>query len=189
MPWMYCFQSLTVNSSGTLSVADVRAERHRTGAAHPHRARCGTSGGGGFHAACIGQAECAAQWKAFAQRMKEDHSSVNKAALELLTRLGVTLEETETSRGLATSGDEKLAVLRDLSAAEFDKAYVDNDVAYHEAVLAVLDDTLIPSAQNEELKAMLVNVRPAFVAHLEHARGIQASLNGSGSSGHDGHAH
>lgn len=122
--------------------------------------------------------------KKFAQRMMDDHKSVNKAAMELLTRLGVSPEETDTSRGLASSGDETRESMRGLSGATFDKAYVDNEVAYHEAVIQVLDETLIPSAQNEELKAMLVNVRPAFVAHLEHARSIQKALDGAAPSAH-----
>jgi putative membrane protein len=63
-----------------------------------------------------------------------------------------------------------------LSGAAFDKAYIDNEVAYHQAVLDAVDKTLIPSASNAELKALLVKVRPAFVAHLEHAKAIQSSL-------------
>ena len=55
-------------------------------------------------------------------------------------------------------------------------AYVDNEVTYHQAVLDAMDKTLIPSAKNEELKALLVKVRPAFVAHLEHAKHIQTEL-------------
>lgn len=47
---------------------------------------------------------------------------------------------------------------------------------YHQQVLNAIDTTLIPSAQNSELKALLVAVRPAFVGHLEHAKMIQASL-------------
>jgi len=43
-------------------------------------------------------------------------------------------------------------------------------------VLDAIDKTLIPSAQNAELKSLLVSVRPAFVAHLEHAKGLQSSL-------------
>jgi putative membrane protein len=49
-------------------------------------------------------------------------------------------------------------------------------VTYHETVLGALDKTLIPNASNAELKALLVKVRPAFVAHLEHAKHIQAQL-------------
>ena len=66
--------------------------------------------------------------------------------------------------------------LKGLKGAAFDKAYVDHEVAYHQAVIDAVDKTLIPGAQNAELKALLVKVRPAFVAHLEHAKHIQASL-------------
>jgi len=124
------------------------------------------------------------QVKQFAKRMMEDHTSVNKAAVALVTRLGVAPEETDTSRGLAASANKTRGTMRGLTGAEFDKAYVDNEVAYHAAVIEVLDTVLIPSAQNAELKSMLVSVRPAFVAHLEHARSIQASLGGEAPSGH-----
>jgi putative membrane protein len=49
-------------------------------------------------------------------------------------------------------------------------------VVYHQAVIDALDKTLIPNAKNEELKALMVKVRPAFVAHLEHAKHLQAKL-------------
>lgn len=124
----------------------------------------------------------------FAQRMREDHTSVNEAATELVTRLGVTPEHTDTSRGLKQGADQTRQKMGTLEGAAFDKAYVDNEVAYHAAVIQVLDSTLIPSAQNAELKAMLVNVRPAFIAHLDHAKSIQSALNGGQSSAaHAGH--
>jgi putative membrane protein len=53
---------------------------------------------------------------------------------------------------------------------------VKHEIAYHQRVLDALDKTLIPGAQNAELKALLVKVRPAFVAHLEHAKMVQKSL-------------
>jgi putative membrane protein len=70
--------------------------------------------------------------------------------------------------------------LKTLSGAAFDKAYIDHEIAYHEAVLSAVDKTFIPSAQNAELKALLVKVRPAFVAHLDMAKQLQAELNKSG---------
>jgi len=66
--------------------------------------------------------------------------------------------------------------LKALKGKEFDKAYVDNEVTYHQAVLDALDNTLIPNASNDELKSLLVKVRPAFVAHLDHAKHIQSTL-------------
>jgi putative membrane protein len=114
--------------------------------------------------------------KAFAERMVADHGGVNKQALELVTKLKVKPEENDTSRGLKSSGDATLKKLQALKGAEFDRAYVDNEVTYHQTVLDAVDKTLIPSAQNAELKSLLVKVRPAFVAHLEHAKHLQSSL-------------
>ena len=71
---------------------------------------------------------------------------------------------------------ESAATLQATTGANFDRAYIDREVAYHEAVLDALDKTLVPSAQNAELKALMVKVRPAFVAHLEHERRLQTSL-------------
>jgi len=112
----------------------------------------------------------------FAQRMITDHSGVNKSAQELVQKLHVTPEPNPTGESLQKGGDQNLATLKGLSGSAFDKAYVDHEVAYHEAVLQAMDKTLIPSAQNAELKALLVKVRPAFVAHLDHAKQIQAQL-------------
>jgi putative membrane protein len=114
--------------------------------------------------------------KQFAQLMINDHTGVNQQAVELVTRHKVTPEENDTSRSLTQSGAATRTRLKGLKGKAFDKAYVDNEVAYHETVLGALDKTLIPSASNGELKALLVKVRPAFVMHLEHARTMQASL-------------
>jgi len=114
--------------------------------------------------------------KEFAQLMVSDHTSVNQAASDLVTKLGVTPEPNDTSKSLAKGGEENIAKLKTLSGAAFDKAYVDHEVAYHKAVLEAVDKTLIPSAQNAELKALLVKVRPNFVAHLDHAKQLAAEL-------------
>lgn len=116
----------------------------------------------------------------FAQLMVADHTGVNKAADTLVTKLHVIPELNPTSLSLQKSGDQNLATLKKLDGHAFDKAYVDHEVVYHESVLKALDKTLIPDAKNPELKALLVRVRPAFEAHLEHARKLQAELSGSG---------
>jgi putative membrane protein len=116
----------------------------------------------------------------FAQLMVTDHSGVNQSATELVTRLHVTPEANPTSDNLKQGGEQNLANLKGLKGGAFDKAYIDHEVAYHEAVLAAVDKTLIPSARNAELKALLVKVRPAFVAHLEHAKHLQAALSNKG---------
>ncbi|MES3039215.1 MAG: DUF4142 domain-containing protein [Bdellovibrionota bacterium] len=114
--------------------------------------------------------------KKFAEQMVTDHTSVNKSAVELVTKLKVTPQDNPTSNSLKTAGKQNIAKLKGLKGAAFDKAYVDNEVAYHQSVLDAVDKVLIPSAQNAELKALLVKVRPAFVAHLEHAKHIQTTI-------------
>jgi putative membrane protein len=108
--------------------------------------------------------------------MVTDHTGVNKSATDLATKLKVTPQDNPTSQSLKSAGEKNLASLKKLEGAAFDKAYIDNEVAYHQQVLDALDKTLIPNASNEELKALLVKVRPAFVAHLEHAKKLQASV-------------
>jgi putative membrane protein len=115
--------------------------------------------------------------KTFAQLMITDHSGVNKSATELVQKLHVTPESNPTSQSLKKGGDENLAALKKVSGNAFDRAYVDHEVAYHQSVLNAVDMTLIPSAQNVELKALLVKVRPAFVAHLDHAKQLQGELS------------
>jgi putative membrane protein len=117
-----------------------------------------------------------AKVKAFARQMVTDHTGVNKAASALVTKLGVTPEPNETSRSLTTGGEQTRSSLQSKTGAEFDRAYVDNEVTYHQTVLDALDNTLIPNAQNAELKNMLVTTRPAFEAHLKMAKDLQSSL-------------
>jgi len=117
--------------------------------------------------------------KKFGELMVTDHTGVNKAAVELVTKLKVTPQDNPTAQSLKAGGDKNLANLKTLKGAAFDKAYVDQEVAYHTAVLDAVDKVLIPGASNAELKALLVKVRPAFVAHLEHAKRVQASLGGA----------
>ena len=114
--------------------------------------------------------------KKFAQQMVTDHTGVNKQATELVTKLKVTPEDNATSQSLRSGGEKNVGSLKALSGAAFDKAYIEHEVVYHEQVLQAIDKTLIPGANNAELKALLVKVRPAFVAHLEHAKHVQASL-------------
>ena len=114
--------------------------------------------------------------KKFARLMVTDHTGVNKQAVDLATRLKITPEDNDTSRSLKAGGEKNVARLKTLKGAAFDKAYVDHEVTYHQSVLDALDKTLVPNASNAELKALLVKVRPAFVAHLEHAKQLQASL-------------
>lgn len=110
----------------------------------------------------------------FATMVKKDHESVNEAAVALVTRLGVTPVDNTISFDLRDDSETKRLILRDFEGFAFDSAYAANEVSYHVSVIEAIDTALIPNAQNAELRALLVSVRPAIVAHLEHARHLAA---------------
>ena len=114
----------------------------------------------------------------FANLMIKDHTAVNNNATALVTKLGVAPEPSDTSKSLRDAADKEQAKLKGLNGAAFDRAYLENEVAYHKQVLGAINDTLIPNAQNAELKKMLVDVKPAFQAHLDHAEKTLAALDG-----------
>jgi putative membrane protein len=108
--------------------------------------------------------------------MVMDHTSVNKQATELVNKLNVQPEESATSKKLKEDGNNNVTSLKKLKGKDFDKAYIDNEVTYHQTVIDMMDKTLIPDATNAELKDLLKKVRPVFIAHLDHAKNIQSSL-------------
>lgn len=114
--------------------------------------------------------------KAFAEQMITDHTGSNKQATELVKKLKVTPKDSATSKSLKEGGAANIKKLNGLKGAEFDKAYVEHEVTYHQAVLDAIDKTLLPNAQNAELKDLLTKTRPVIADHLEHAKMIQGKL-------------
>jgi putative membrane protein len=105
----------------------------------------------------------------FAQEMVRDHTAVNDQALALVKKLGVTPQDNPTSQALSKDAAGKLKTYAALNGAAFDKAYVANEVAYHKTVNGALANTLIPNAQNAELKALLQTGLKLFTEHQMHA--------------------
>jgi putative membrane protein len=114
--------------------------------------------------------------EAFAENMVRDHSAVNKQALDLVKKLKVTPEDNATSKALTKAAADERAKLAKLSGAAFDKAYIDNEVAYHKTVNGALETLLIPSASNAELKSLLQTGLKIFQGHEQHAEHLGAEL-------------
>lgn len=119
-----------------------------------------------------------ARVREFAGRMITDHTAVNEQAAALAKKLGVTPEDNPISRSLRSGAEAVKETLGDLPRGEFDRAYMDREVEYHQAVLQALDETLIPSTENKELRALLQQARGAIAAHLAHAEELRAELEG-----------
>jgi putative membrane protein len=114
--------------------------------------------------------------RAFANDMVRDHTAVNKKALALAKKLKVTPEDNSTSQSLSKQAADKSAELAKLNGTAFDKAYIDNEVAYHKTVDDALQNTLIPGASNSELKDLLTTGLKIFQGHLQHAEQVAAEF-------------
>lgn len=112
----------------------------------------------------------------FANRMIEDHTAIINQAVALVTKLKVTPKDNAVSQSLMKQSTETLKKLNSVSKKDFDKTYIDNEVAYHEAVIGAVKTVLIPQAQNSELKDLLETVLPALEAHLGHAKMAQSKI-------------
>lgn len=122
-----------------------------------------------------------AEVRRFAATMISDHSGVNQQAAALAGRLGVTPADNAVSKSLLQGASDARRVLEATRGAAFDRAYMDREIAYHQAVLDALDGLLIPTTENAELKKLLSDVRPAIAAHLEHAKQLRNALGGTSS--------
>ena len=112
----------------------------------------------------------------FAETMVRDHEAVTKQALELVKKLNVTPEDNDTSKALTQAAEAKRQELAKLSGAAFDKAYVEQEVAYHKQVNGALETLLIPSAENSELKSLLETGLKLFQGHQQHAEHVAMEL-------------
>ncbi len=112
----------------------------------------------------------------FAKRMVTDHNAVIEQAVALVTKLSVTPKDNPVSQSLLADAEKTKKMLKNTKRKNFDKAYIDNEVVYHKAVIAAIRDLLIPESDNEELKSLLETVLPALEAHLEHAKMVQNKI-------------
>jgi len=113
----------------------------------------------------------------FANRMIKDHKAVIEQAAALVNKLGVNPKDNAVSQSLLDGAMKTKKKLNKESKKTFDKLYIDNEVAYHKAVIAAVQDLLIPETDNTELKELLSAVVPALETHLGHAEMVQGKIS------------
>ena len=112
----------------------------------------------------------------FAETMAKDHQSVIDQAVALAKKLGVTPKDNATTKSFLDGATKTKAMLNSKSGNAFNKAYIDNEVAYHKAAINEVENVLIPDATNSELKSLLQSALPLFKTHLAHAEMVQKEL-------------
>jgi putative membrane protein len=112
----------------------------------------------------------------FAQEIVRDHEAENAKALALVKKLKVSPQANPTSAGLTKAAEAERAKLATLKGAAFDREYAKNEDAYHKTVNGALRSTLIPSANNAELKSLLETGLKLFQEHQAHAEQLAANM-------------
>jgi putative membrane protein len=108
--------------------------------------------------------------KAFGKMLAHDHDVVRQQGRDLAKKLGVTPTPPGPDFQMAKDHYAALAKLKGTTGAAFDRAFLENEIAYHKAVIDAVTNTLLPAIQNAEVKALVVKVAPAFQAHLVAAQ-------------------
>ncbi|MEO6187974.1 MAG: DUF4142 domain-containing protein [Ginsengibacter sp.] len=113
----------------------------------------------------------------FAETMAKDHQSVIDKAVALVTKLGVTPKDNATTKSFLAGATKTKAMLNAKNGNAFNKAYIDNEVAYHKAAINEVENVLIKDASNSELKSLLQSALPLFKTHLAHAEMVAKEFN------------
>lgn len=116
-----------------------------------------------------------------AKTMIRDHSAVNDKALALVAELNVAPKDNFLSQHLTSQADILVAEMSRLSGDAFDKRYAENELAYHGAVIGLVEGTFIPNLKNPEVKALFEDALVIFKAHEKHAEMMVETLEKQGS--------
>ena len=111
----------------------------------------------------------------FGAMLARDHAMVRQQGRDLAEKLGVT----PTPPAGDKSPEDQAVIIRRLGGlhgAEFDRAFLQREVQFHKDVIAAVKATLLPAIKNEELKAFVVKIAPAFQAHLQMAENLDKQL-------------
>ena len=114
--------------------------------------------------------------KEFADKMYKTHSNSNERATSLQKTENMQLVEDKTSMKTKSQTESSIEKLKGMKGKEFDTAYMDTEVKFHEKTLQNLDEKLIPNSANAQLKAMLETNKGNVQSHLEEARKIRSSI-------------
>ncbi len=116
------------------------------------------------------------------QTFVEAHNQVRQQGRDLAKKLGVTPTPPKDDAG-ARDHVAAMRKLRALSGAEFDRAFLAHEVAFHRSVIAAVTQTLLPAIQNPELRTFVQNVAPAFQGHLAMAEQLAQKYGTQASAG------
>ncbi len=124
--------------------------------------------------------------KQFAGMMKSHHQKALQKGKTLQSKTKLEATGSDVSAYLEADADKTLKDLRDKDGKAFDRAYMEAQVKAHKDVLTVIDNRLIPSSNNGEVKSMLIEMRRSVADHLVKAEEIQKKMDPTATSSREG---
>ena len=113
--------------------------------------------------------------KNFGALMAGEHHSLRAQGIALATKLGVTPQMPGGDKSMDQTKAEMDKLTSMPKGAAWDKAYIDFEVGYHQAVIQTATAAL-GAAQNAELKALIQQAAPILQHHLDVAEQVQKKL-------------
>ena len=111
--------------------------------------------------------------KQFAQKILGDHSALDQRSQELWTRLSVQAMASDLQQQIQSDADAAQKRFQTLEGVEFDRAYLEQEVNFHQQLLTHIDQQLMPGAQNEDVKSLLTSARSSVSMHLTEAKALR----------------
>lgn len=110
--------------------------------------------------------------KDFGKMLATVHTAVQNQGRDLAKKLGVTPTPVAKDFALLVNHEAAMKRLNGLSGTAFDKAFLEHEVAYHQAVIDAVTNSFLPAIQNAELKKFVSDLAPAFIAHRNQAQNL-----------------
>ncbi|MDQ2671054.1 MAG: DUF4142 domain-containing protein [Gemmatimonadota bacterium] len=114
--------------------------------------------------------------------LARDHEAVRKLGRDLAAKLEVTPTPPADDASAAAHA-AAMKSLRSKSGTAFDRAFLEHEIAFHQAVIDAMNSTLLPAIDNAEVKALVVKVAPAFEAHKVRAQQILSGMESGAAAG------
>lgn len=115
--------------------------------------------------------------KEYAKQMFDVHKKSEKQGKDVAKKAKIEVTKNDTSKTMEDMVDIQEKDLKKLKGADFDKAYIGQQITMHKQLLDDLNQKLIPAAQSPELKSYLETTKSQVERHLSRAQEIQNTLS------------
>ncbi len=118
------------------------------------------------------------QVREYASQMMSDHRQALEQQQQLLSPRGITPQPSSLASQVRQRAQMAEQQLQGLEGDAFDRAYMQMQRQMHQEVLTMLEQQLIPAAQDPAYRVYLESLRDDLRAHLEHAQQLERQMAG-----------